>query len=254
MSMSEVVQSPRSSVFTTMRFSRSKGVFLFDEHISRMRQHAERLRIVDTSITLDSFLSLLVETPPEIQEGLVRIECNTDSQLKVSYREFSIQNEYIDAVTVPSPVWPKRIAGTKHGAWSPYTEAREHAERLGSDLALFVHDFAIVDGDRCSPIIMDEDGVLWNSNSPFSIDSVMFHCLRKSLVSAGFFVQSGLLNERLVARCSEAIAVGSGVGVFKIESIDSEQIGDGGSRLFDACVSLLEEQYADETNWTGVWD
>ena len=251
--MSEDVQSPRSSVFTTMRFSKSQGIFLFDSHLERMLRHATRLRINEISIDRDSILGLLLENPTELTEGLVRIECTNTSELKISYRPFSIQNECIDAVTIPSPIWPKRIAGTKHGAWAPYTEAKNHAERSGADLALLIHEFAIVDGDRCTPIIMDEDGVLWSSNSSLSVDSVMFESLRNSLLSAGFHIQSGLLNERLVARCTEAIAVGSGVGVVKIESIDGEQIGDEDSRLFDTCISILEEQYLNAKYWTEVW-
>ena len=78
-------------------------------------------------------------------------------------------------------------------------------------------------------------------------------CIRDRLLSAGFHIQSGLLNERLVARCTEAIAVGSGVGVVKIESIDGEQIGDEDSRLFDTCISILEEQYLNAKYWTEVW-
>ena len=251
--MSEDVQSPRSSVFTTMRFSKSQGLFLFDSHLERMMRHAAKLRIDEKSINRDSVLGLLLESPPELAEGLVRIECSSTSELKISYRPFSIQNECIDAITIPSPIWPKRIAGTKHGAWTPYIEAKNHAARSGADLALLIHEFAIVDGDRCSPIIMDEDGVLWYSNSSLSVESVMFESLRSSLLSAGFHIQSGLLNERLVARCSEAIAVGSGVGVVKIESIDGEPMGDEDSRLFDACISILEEQYLNAEYWTEVW-
>jgi hypothetical protein len=51
----------------------------------------------------------------------------------------------------------------------------------------------------------------------------------------------------------EAIAVGSGVGVVKIESIDGEQIGDEDSRLFDTCISILEEQYLNAKYWMEVW-
>ena len=251
--MSEEVQGPRSSVFTTMRFSKSQGIFLFDSHLERMLKHATKLRINEASINRDSILNLLLETPPELSEGLVRIECTTTSNLRISYRPFSIQNECIDAITIPSPIWPKRIAGTKHGAWAPYIEAKDHAIRSGADLALLVHEFTIVDGDRCTPVVMDEDGVLWYSNSPLSVDSVMFKSLQDSLLSAGFHIQSGLLNERLVARCSETIAVGSGVGVVKIESIDGEPIGDEGSRLFDTCISILDEHYLKADHWTEVW-
>ena len=70
-----------------------------------------------------------------------------------------LENERVDGVTFPSPVWAKRVAGTKHGAWDAYFDAREHAENL-ADLALMVHEYCIVDADRCTPLIPDEDGDL----------------------------------------------------------------------------------------------
>jgi hypothetical protein len=77
--------------------------------------------------------------------------------------------------------------------------------------------------------------------------------MRSSLLAAGYHIQTGKLNERLVARCVEAVAVGSGVGVFGIDSIDGEPIGDGGSRLFDLCKSILKTKYNDVENWQEVW-
>ena len=50
--------------------------------------------------------------------------------------------------SLPSPIWPARIAvrSMVHGT---YIQARQHAEQ-GADLALMVHEYSIVDGDRCS--------------------------------------------------------------------------------------------------------
>ena len=251
--MSEVTQGPRSSVFTTMRFSKRRGLFLIKHHIARMIEHAAQLKIDATAINLDSIVQLLQEIPPEMEEGLLRIECTRSLQLRATYRSFSIQNENVDAVTLPSPVWPARIAGTKHGAWDAYIQARQQAEQMGADLALMVHEYSIVDGDRCSPLVLDEDGVIWASDSNTSVDSVTFQAVHDSLLDAGFHIQHGRLNERLVARCVEVVAVGSGVGVLKIDSIDGEPIGDGSSRLFDCCNSCLERLYNSTENWAEVW-
>jgi len=251
--MSEVTQGPRSSVFTTMRFSKERGLFLIEHHIARMIEHATQLRIDASAITMDSIVQLLRQNPPEMVEGLLRIEYTHSLQLRISYRPFSIQNEQVDAVTLPSPIWPARIAGTKHGAWDAYIQARQHAEEKGADLALMVHEYSIVDGDRCSPLILDEDGVIWVSDSNTSVDSITFKAIHDWLLNAGFHIQHGRLNERLVARCVEAVAVGSGVGVLKIDSIDGEPIGDGSSPLFDCCNSCLERLYNDSENWERVW-
>ena len=251
--MSEVNPSPRSSVFTTMRFSQERGLFLFEHHLARMLEHATKLRIDESNINQASLLKLLQKNPPQISEGLVRIECTKSSELSVSYRPFTIQNEAIDAITVPSPIWPPRVAGTKHGAWGAYIDARNYAERKGADLALMVHDYSIVDGDRCTPLVMDEDGVVWVSHANSSVSSITLNVIHNSILEAGYHIQQGNLNERLVARCVEAVAVGSGVGVLKIDSIDNETIGDGSTRLFNVCANMLDENYDNPDNWEEVW-
>lgn len=251
--MSEVNPSPRSSVFTTMRFSHERGLFLFGQHLARMLGHAAKLRIDESNINRESLFDLLLKNPPQISEGLVRIECTKNSELSVAYRPFTIQNEAIDAITVPSPIWPPRVAGTKHGAWGAYIEARNYAEQKGADLALMVHEYSIVDGDRCTPLILDEDGVVWTSHANSSVSSITLNAIHDSILEAGFHIQQGNLNERLVARCVEAVAVGSGVGVLKIDSIDNETIGDGSTRLFNVCANMLDENYDNPDNWEEVW-
>lgn len=251
--MSEVGPSPRSSVFTTMRFSQEHGLFLLDLHLARMIEHAAKLRIDEKNINAESLLEVLRKNPPQISEGLVRIECTKNSELNVAYRPFTIQNEAVDAITVPSPIWPPRVAGTKHGAWGAYIEARNYAEQKGVDVALMVHDYSIVDGDRCTPLVLDEDGVVWVSHANSSVSSITLHAIHDSILEAGFHIQYGNLNERLVARCVEAVAVGSGVSVLSIDSIDNEPIGDGSTRLFDACVNILDNAYNNPDNWGEVW-
>lgn len=251
--MSEVTPGPRSSVFTTMRFSRNGGIFLLREHLDRIQSHADKLRIDAKSIDLNSILDVLQTYPPELDEGLVRIELTKSLEFNVVYRPFSIQNEIVDAVALASPIWPKRIAGTKHGAWDAYIDARQQAETRGADLALLVHEYCIVDADRCTPLILDEDGVVWVSDSDLAVQSITFEALKSHLINAGYHIQRGNLNERLVARCAEAVAVGSGVGVVGIDSVDGEDIGHERSPLFEFCKSILEQQYGEPNNWTEVW-
>ena len=251
--MSEDGQSPRSSVFTTMRFSKVNGVFLLSHHIARLKEHATKLRIDHSLINERSILEHLELNSPELNEGLVRVNVSDSSDITITYRPFSIQNECIDAITHPSPRWPKRIAGTKHGAWSAYIEARKEAEWKGADVALLVHEYSIIDGDRCSPVVLDEDGVVWLSDSPLAVDSITIELIRPFLVASGYHIQTGQLNERLVARCAELVAVGTGVGVVGIESIDGEPVGDDRLRLFEACTSALQQLYDNTENWTEVW-
>ena len=77
--------------------------------------------------------------------------------------------------------------------------------------------------------------------------------IRPFLIASGYHIQTGQLNERLVARCAELVAVGTGVGVVGIESIDDEPVGDDRLRLFEACTSALQQLYNNTKHWTEVW-
>ena len=95
--MSEVNPSPRSSVFTTMRFSQERGLFLFEHHLARMLEHAAKLRIDGSNINQASLLKLLQKNPPQVSEGLVRIECTKNSELSVasvSYTHLTLPTSY----------------------------------------------------------------------------------------------------------------------------------------------------------------
>ena len=68
--MREVNPSPRSSVFTTMRFSQERGLFLFDHHLVRMLEHAAKLRIDESNISREAFLELLQNPPRYLKVSL----------------------------------------------------------------------------------------------------------------------------------------------------------------------------------------
>ena len=93
----------------------------------------------------------------------------------------------------------------------------EHTLKLGimlnkrSRFSAHGHDYSIVDGDRCTPLVLDEDGVVWVSHANSSVLSITLSAIHDSILEAGFHIQQGNLNERLVARCVEAVAVGSGL-------------------------------------------
>ncbi|RJU95590.1 MAG: hypothetical protein DWC00_04950 [Candidatus Poseidoniales archaeon] len=250
--VSSMQRPPRSAVFTTLRFSKERGLFLFDQHSIRFQEHAKRLRINLPSEWKENVLSQVVALDPEIQNGLVRIEYTSEGSWNISSRAYSTRNEACDAITVSAKIWPKRIAGTKHAAWDAYNEAKQQAENSGVDVALFVHEFAVIDADRGSPILLDEDGTVWYSSSSQAVDGITLHSILSELKSSGFPVQTGKLNERMVARCIECVVLGSGLGASTIESIDGEEIGDGTTRLTDLCRNAITRLEENPTSWTGV--
>ena len=250
--VSSMRQPPRSAVFTTLQYSMKRGLFQFSRHSDRLQEHARNLRIELPSDWEKSVLNQIVGMKSQFQDGLLRIEYTSEGIWNISNRTFSIRNESCDAITVVAKMWPKRVAGTKHGAWGVYHEARQKAEQSGADIALFVHEYAIIDGDRGSPILLDEDGVVWYSASPQAVDGITLHSILSELKSSGFPIQKGNLNERMVARCIECVVLGSGLGAATIESIDGEEIGDGTTRLTDLCRDILSSLENEDSSWTEV--
>jgi branched-subunit amino acid aminotransferase/4-amino-4-deoxychorismate lyase len=129
------------------------------------------------------------------------------------------------------------------------------ADSEGSDLALLVHEFSIIDGDRASPILLDEDGVVWYSNSEQGgVESITRSIILAGLEVHGFPVQNGKLTERIVARAHEMVALGSGMGASRIITIDGEDIGGSADALTQVCRQILSQHYADSNNWTKMVD
>tara|TARA_B100002052_G_C15501376_1_gene427331 strand:- start:29 stop:409 length:381 start_codon:yes stop_codon:yes gene_type:complete len=109
----------------------------------------------------------------------------------------------------------------------------ENAERMGSDIALLIHDHCIVDGDRCTPILLDEDGVAYApGEEQGAVASVTLTLIENELESAGIPLRMAWLTEELVRRCRELVVIGTGIGVVVVEEIDGHDIPVG-NRLLD---------------------
>ena len=225
-------RSPRDLVFTTMVWDGNASVADLQAHIERMKRHADRLRIqwpVNMNELISRALGQLghhATGQPYQPNGLLRMELKRNGELNLEPRTFSLRNEQIEAITVEAPRWSPKVNGTKHGDWQPYLNAMNQADRAGTDLALLVHEYAIVDGDRATPMVFDEDSTVWVcDDTEGSVESITASILIPLLEASGIPVQKGRLNERLVARALEMVAVGSGLGASQIESINGDLIG-----------------------------
>ena len=254
----EVDASPRDLVFTTMVWDQVRSIADLDAHLERMESHAKRLRIqwpADMKQSIAEAIATLefnAQHPTCRPMGLLRLELARNGAIKVLPRPFLIRNESVEAITVQAPRWSPKVNGTKHGDWQPYREAMKKADQAGTDLALLVHEFAIVDGDRATPIVFDEDSTAWLSNaSDGGVAGITAEILVPLLEAQGIPVQRGRLNERLVARAIEVIAVGSGLGVAQIESIDGEQMSTNHGFAIK-CQSLLTQHYENKNAWSDV--
>ena len=239
---------PRSEVFTTVLVNEQGAVADWPAHQQRLTEHAKRLRIA------------LPKQPPEIsahpeQSGwwLARVSCSaTETAWKVEQRTIAIRNEAIDAVTVPAPRWNERTNGTKHGDWTAYQTAAQAAVDAGCDAALLVHEYAIVDADRGTPMLLDDDGTVWMApSSEGGVDGITATVLEALLPEAGLPVIKSKLNERTVARCAEFIVVGTGMGVCRINDLDGESIGSS-EALSSTCQRLMAQHFTEESTWSVV--
>ena len=227
-----MMEGPKSAVFTTVR-ARDGHLFHLDLHLDRLKKHAAVLGISIPEI----------EVPPGL-EGLIRIQVDSNGvefNTKPFYQEIHMEAA---GVTVPAPRWTRKVMGTKHGDWTPYREITIESFKKGADVALLVHEFCIVDGDRVMPLVLDDDGVVWISDSKMGgVDSVTFEICKSAIEDAGFVISEGRLNERIVARAKEFLLLGTGMGAARLTVLDDVEIGDGTNNLQQVCISALGEDW-----------
>ena len=236
-------RGPRDEVFTTAVVNSEGRVADGPAHLKRMKNHAKRLRIA----LPDEFPAMELEGS---EMGLVRLSYSSENGWRVQYRPFAVRNESLDAISVPAPRWNPKTNGCKHGDWAPYNDAREMAEKAGCDVALFVHEHALVDGDRGTPMLLDEDGTVWlPDDDDGGVDGITASLLETRLPELGLPVIRGRLNERLVARCHELVVVGSGLGACRVDSIDGERVGQS-TVLSKQCQKIINQHFTQEATWS----
>tara|TARA_B110000305_G_C19336106_1_gene586673 strand:- start:422 stop:1204 length:783 start_codon:yes stop_codon:yes gene_type:complete len=249
--------NPRDAVFTTALWNGAFALADWELHVQRLVENAKQLRLElprdMTQQLIDFFEQEKSKQEPSLEPSkLIRIECLRTGKMVFEVRTLSFRNEEIDAITLPAPRWSSKVNGTKHGDWKPYRDAHEVAEKRGADIAFLVHDYAIIDADRAMPIVLDDDGTAWvAAQTEGGVASITLKILIDGLEAAGIPVHFGRLNERLVARAAEVIAVGSGIGACRVLSLDDEMLGEGVS-LSNRCQSLLEIHYQDKATWFDV--
>lgn len=238
---------PRDAVFTTLLFQPERGVADLDLHLARLQDHARALRLTPQ---MDDALAALRDACRERpKEGLVRLAWSNDGW-NCAIRDRQTLPE-VDAITAPAPRWAGRITGTKHGAWAWAAEVAALGDAMGADAVLLVHEHRVVDERRSTPLLLDDDGVVWAAkDEDGGVDSVTLRTLVHDLSAAGLPVQRGHLNERRVARATAMVLVGTGLGVASVETIDSVPFVSPSSRLFDVCRDAYERHMNDPATWT----
>ena len=246
-----MVDSPPvgTSVFTTLRWDGGGRVAWLALHLARMREHAQRLRI-EWPDDLQNRLASLVPDAPDDGGNVCRIHLTREGDLSATVHQMSHADSPLCAISRAAPRWSKRVQGTKHADWSPYRDARSAALDAGADLALLVHEGAVVDGDRCTPILLDVDGVAYASpTEDGGVDSITLALLGPEIEAAGIPFRRAHLTETLIGRARELIVVGTGLGAAWIDEVDGQRIGTGAAGpLFAACNEGFETLLA--AAWT----
>lgn len=213
-----------------------------DLHFERMIRHADKLGLECPPDLSDRVFSRLREVvPPE-----ERNECSDQDPFLLIVKvtsggeiilQSSINNIWpetpLSAISVSAPVWDDGIRGTKHGDYQPYRDAREVAINNGADIGLLFEDGNLIDGDRCSPLLLDRDGVAYHPrHSDGALDSVSLEVIKPFLESSGIPVRGAKITLGMITRCSEMIVCGSGMGIKSLGKIDGRKIGNPRGRLF----------------------
>ena len=235
----------QASVFTTLRWENGRVAWL-TEHLRRLQEHAQRLGIEWPK----DFHQLLNSTQVHGEGNLCRIQLDHDGTISLTLRDSQYPSSPLTAVSQIAPRFPKQIQGTKHAAWDGYHKARKHSIENGADIALLVHEGIVVDGDRCTPILLDTDGVAYApAPEGGGVDSITLHLLKPAIEAAGIPFRTALLTENLLGRASEIIVVGTGVGVAWLNEIDGQAVGTGTTGpLFYTCESAFNRRLSEA--WT----
>ncbi|MBL6731981.1 MAG: aminotransferase class IV [Candidatus Poseidoniaceae archaeon] len=247
---------PRDSVFTTVMWDGEGSVADFVAHLARLKNHAERLRIElpsDLDLTIAKAICELGEGIEKTQRQLLTISYSNSDNLDLTSRPLpKLRSSKIHGKTKPLHKWLGDVTGTKHGDWKPYLDARDDAEQSGADISILVDDFTIVDTDRASIVVIDEDGAAYVSDSRLGVDGITNQIVARALKSIGIPVMKARLNERMVARCEEILVTGTGIGCSKLVTIDGEMIGREKSLIFERCRDILAQHYSNPDTWTNM--
>ena len=240
------ISPAESSVFTTLRWNNSGDVAWLSLHLSRLRDHAERL-----GIQWPKDISQLLEEASIDGEGnLCRIQLSRDGTVAITRRECNYPKSPLIALSYTAPRFSAKVQGTKHAAWDGYREARSFSIENGGHISLLVHDGVVVDGDQCTPILLDLDGVAFAPTPEGGgVESVTLSILKPIIEAAGIPFRYARLTENLLGRARELIVVGTGVGVAWVNEIDEQSIGIGfPGPLFEVCNSGFQSEL--EGAWT----
>ena len=184
---------------------------------------------------------------------MVKIGINPNGKIELVPRVNGKWPNQMTAISLSAPRWEGAVRGTKHGDWTPYFEAREVAKEHGADISLLFDEESLVDGDRCMPVLLDNDGIAYYPKpSEGALDSVTLEQIREGIERAGVPIREARLTLPMLLRASEMIVLGSGLGVQALGEIDGRVIGQPQGRLYQAAHNAWMNRL--QTAWMSLED
>ncbi len=254
-------RSPIEASFTTLPWNGGRLVRSPELHMKRLRDHVEKLGLIWPSDFAEQLSSALETLSPNDSEGiaenefaqpssLLRVEVDSKGVVELAGRPCIRTSRDVSGIAYPAPRYSREIQGLKHADWKAYYDAGIAARESGADMALLVHQGAVIDGDRATPMLLDHDGVAWVSDPKLGgVHSTTLELLLDTLERAGIPLHYGRLTEVMFARAREVVMVGSGVVAVRLTSLDGEKVGSG-----ESILQPLFQRAVQETGWTSFED
>jgi len=254
----------KSSAFTTLRWDGGFSVAHFEGHLTRLKEHASRLSIGWPDDAREQALSSMLSEFTNNQEsnqddcvGLVNLRLDLDGVISVSTRWKPMKSDShltinrVNATAIPAPRWEAGITGCKHGDWQPYKDAATKADERGCEIALLIHDDAVVDCQWATPLLLDDDGTAWYpAPSEGALDSISLASIEGHLEREGIPLIPGRLTRNLLSRARSLVAIGTGIGVSLITELDGQSVGNNPDDFANLCLESFHQ--ALESGWTDI--
>jgi branched-subunit amino acid aminotransferase/4-amino-4-deoxychorismate lyase len=238
---------PQNLVFTTMRTEGWRVAHL-DAHLGRMREHAGRLGIAWPEDARAQAGAALVADMPTDRSTLIQLSLTAAGVWAAGSRQVTGDDGVgLAGITHEAPRWSDGSTGTKHGDWEPYLVAGRAAVNAGADVALLIHDEAVVDADRATLLLLDYDGTAWYPEPGLGgVRSLTLESIAPGLTAEGIPVHSGRITATMLVRAREVLLLGTGIGVAALTALDGESVGAEGDDDFrNLCADLHERALED---------
>ena len=231
------------SVFTTIRVGLD-GPIHVEGHLERLVEAHSSLFGSNLEINKNDILDTIYHSPNQQEPPhLVRVDIDRSGRITASPRPLTKMPKEISLSTQPLPPGPKspRI---KQGDWEGYLEARRRANYDGADAALLINEGLVVDGDAFTPIFILKNGdIALPSLDLGAVKSVTLYQILNQDDNNRIKPSQMQITLSDARSCLSAAAVGSGMGIRRIGSIDGNEIG--GKSDLDLATILLQKQNLD---------